>query len=233
MSASDSMRRRGDFFGVGLAVALIACLQAAAGAQATIINIDIAKNEVGASPENFELLPSGDCKQGRWTVVRDATALASIAIEQAGIEAAEDRFPLAIYKAASPKDVEVSLRLKVTAGKQGQGGGVAMRLMSPDNYYLVQLDALRDRVVFSRVTDGVFEEVAGVDADITSRTWHRLEVRARDHEFLVSLNGAWIFTVFDKTLPHPGRVALWTKGDSVTRFDSITITPLTVSEQRY
>jgi hypothetical protein len=196
MSASDSMRRRGDFFGVGLAVALIACLQAAAGAQATIINIDIAKNEVGASPEN-------------------------------------DRFPLAIYKAASPKDVEVSLRLKVTAGKQGQGGGVAMRLMSPDNYYLVQLDALRDRVVFSRVTDGVFEEVAGVDADITSRTWHRLEVRARDHEFLVSLNGAWIFTVFDKTLPHPGRVALWTKGDSVTRFDSITITPLTVSEQRY
>ncbi len=163
-----------------MAVALVAYVQTAAGAQDAVTNIYIGKTEVGASPADFDLLPSGNGKQGQWKVVHDTTASAGIAIEQAGVEAAED-----------------------------------------------------DRVLFSRVTNGVFEEIAGVDADIASRTWHTLEVRARDNEFLVSLDGTWMFTVFDKTLPHAGRVALWTKGDSVTRFDSITITPLTDLEQRY
>jgi hypothetical protein len=35
-----------------------------------------------------------------------------------------------------------------------------------------------------------------------------------------------VFTGFDKTLSHAGRVALWTKGDSITRFDQIEIEPL-------
>jgi hypothetical protein len=53
-----------------------------------------------------------------------------------------------------------------------------------------------------------------------------LTVRARDNEFVVSLDGVWVFTAFDKTLSQSGRIALWTKGDSVTRFDQIEIAPL-------
>jgi hypothetical protein len=34
-------------------------------------------------------------------------------------------------------------------------------------------------------------------------------------------------------LSKPGRIALWTKGDSVTRFDSIAISALSTSEERY
>jgi len=220
-------------FSVLFAVAFVLFLQTGAGAHDLPTNVNIGENEIGTPPAGFDLLPSGNGKQGQWKVVHDPTASASIAIEQAGVEAANDRFPLAIYKTASPKDVEVSLRLKATGGKEDRGGGVALRLISPYNYYLVQLDALRDRVLFSRVINGVFEEVAGVDADIAPRRWHTLEVRARDNEFLVSLDGTWMFTVFDKALPNAGRFALWTKGDSVTRFDSITIMPLTVLEQRY
>jgi hypothetical protein len=50
---------------------------------------------------------------------------------------------------------------------------------------------------------------------------------------MVSLDGSWVFTGFDKTLSQPGRIALWTKGDSITRFDSIAITPLPAVEERY
>jgi hypothetical protein len=53
-----------------------------------------------------------------------------------------------------------------------------------------------------------------------------LTVRAKDDEFVVSLDGIWVFTGFDKTLSQAGRIALWTKGDSVTRFDQIAIAPL-------
>jgi hypothetical protein len=33
-------------------------------------------------------------------------------------------------------------------------------------------------------------------------------------------------TAQDKTFPAAGRIALWTKADSVTRFDAISVTPL-------
>ncbi len=101
-----------------------------------------------------------------------------------------------------------------------------MRLSSPQDYYLVQVDALRDRVLLSRVSDGASEEIVGADADIASHSWHTLTVRGVDNEFTVSLDGIWVFTGFDRTLSQAGRIALWTKGDSVTRFDQIEIAPL-------
>jgi hypothetical protein len=183
---------------------------------ATIVNIG-----------NDEIAPAEfDLSQGQWTIVRDATARTGLALEQSGAPQAEDRFPLAIYKPASLKNAEISLRLKPDGGHSDRGGGIALRLNSPRDYYLVQLDALRDRVLLSRMSDDTSEEIVGVDADITSHGWHTLTVRAVDNEFTVSLDGVWIFTGFDKTLSQPGRIALWTKGDSVTRFDQIEIVPL-------
>jgi hypothetical protein len=63
--------------------------------------------------------------------------------------------------------------------------------------------------------------------------WHTLTVRAKDNEFVVSLDGIWMFTAFDRTLSQAGRIALWAQGDGVTRFDSIAITPLAAAEERY
>jgi len=41
-----------------------------------------------------------------------------------------------------------------------------------------------------------------------------------------SFDGKPLFTGQDKTFDNTGKVALWTKADSVTYFDSIAITPL-------
>jgi hypothetical protein len=224
---------RAYIFCVVLAVAGISCTELGASALDAATSIDIGTNEIGASPAEFELPPLRHGKQGLWTVVRDATAKTGIAIEQSGVQTTEDRFSLAIYKPASPKNAEISVRLNAAGGKSDQGGGVALRLSSPQDYYLVQLDALRDRVLFSRVSDGASEEIVGVDADTASHSWHTLTVRAKDNEFVISLDGIWMFTAFDKTLSRAGRIALWTEGDSRTRFDSISITPLPASEERY
>jgi hypothetical protein len=190
------------------------------------------KNEVGAPPGDFDLPPAGRT-QDQWTVVRDATATAGVAIEHSGIIASEDGSPLAIYKPVLLKNADISLRFKAVGGKANRGGGVALRVTTPDNYYLVQADSRRDRVLFLRVSKGETEEIAGVNADIVDNTWHTLAVRAEDDGFAVSLDGVWVVTAFDKTLAGPGRVALWTNADSVTRFDGITILSLPASEERY
>lgn len=219
-------QRRARIFATLVAVACVMWLDFASSAQDIATKIDIGNNEIGAPPAAFEVSPLGEANGDSWTVVRDATAKAGVAIEQAGLQAAEDRFPLAIYKAASFKNGEISLRLKADGGKSDESSGLAVRLSSPEDYYLVQLDALRERVLLSLVSHGVSEEIVGVDADIAPHTWHALTVRAKDDQFIVSLDGIWVFTGFDKTLSQAGRIALWTKGDSIARFDQIEVLPM-------
>jgi hypothetical protein len=221
---SELVSRRAHSLAALLAVACVMCPQSGVSASDTATTIDIGKSETGAPPAEFELLPRGEVKHGSWTVVRDATAKTGLAIQQAGVKSAEDP-TLAIYEPASFKNGEISLRLHATGGTSSQGGGIAVRLSSPQDYYLVQLDALRDRVLLSLVHAGTSEEIVGVDADIASHAWHTLTVRAKDDEFVVSLDGTWAFTGFDKTLSQAGHIALWTEGDSVTRFDQIEIAP--------
>ena len=180
---------------------------------------------------NVEVLAEFDLR-GRWAMVRDPTAKNGLALEYSGAPATEDQFPLAVYKPALLKNAEISLRLKADGEQSARAGGIIVRLSSPQDYYLIQMDARREEIVFSRIKDGVSEEIAGVDAGATSHGWHTLMVRAVDNEFTVSFDGKWVFTGFDKALSQPGSVALWTKGDSVTRFDNITITPLAVREEK-
>jgi hypothetical protein len=207
-----------------LAAALLACAMPAARALEPKVAIDIGQN-AGAPPAHFDFLPTGERQRNPWTLIEDGTAVAGLAIERRSTPSTVDH-SLAIYSAASPKDAEISLRIKASGGEEDQGGGVAVRLTAPDNYYLVQLDARRDRATFSRVKNGIAEEIVGVDADVTTKEWHRLVVRAVEDEFVVTLDGIWVFTGFDRTLSRAGRVALWTKGDSLTRFDQIEIVPL-------
>jgi len=55
-------------------VACVTCTIMSASAQDAAMSIDIGTNEIGVPPAGFDLPPSGDGNQGRWTVVRDATA---------------------------------------------------------------------------------------------------------------------------------------------------------------
>jgi len=56
--------------------------------------------------------------------------------------------------------------------------------------------------------------------------WHTLGLRAEGNRFTVSFDGKPLYTAEDKTFANAGKVALWTKADSVTHFDAISITPL-------
>jgi hypothetical protein len=56
--------------------------------------------------------------------------------------------------------------------------------------------------------------------------WHSLTLRAEGNRFTVSFDGKQLIAHADPTFKTPGKVGLWTKADSVTRFESLTIKPL-------
>jgi hypothetical protein len=67
---------------------------------------------------------------------------------------------------------------------------------------------------------------AGAHTKVSGKVLLVLYLLAEGEKFTVSFDGKVLFTATDKTFADPGKVALWTKADSETRFDAIEITPL-------
>jgi rhodanese-related sulfurtransferase len=100
------------------------------------------------------------------------------------------------------------------------------RFIGPDDYYIARANALEDNLRFYRVVKGRREQLQGANLKVASNQWHSLGLRAEGDRFTVSFDGKPLFTAQDKTFSNPGKMALWTKADSVTHFDRMSITPL-------
>jgi hypothetical protein len=195
-------------------------------AQQRATQVNIAGMQPGTAPPGFSFARTGQGAPGQWIVVGDATAAQGIAIAQTSTGTTDYRFPLAIYQAVSARSVDFTVRFKAVGGTVDQAGGIAVRLTTPDDYYVVRANALEDNVRFYRVVKGRREQLKGANTKVATGQWHTLGLRAEGDRFTVSFDGKPLFTAEDKTFANPGKVALWTKADSVTHFDTISITPL-------
>ena len=195
-------------------------------AQKVATQIDTAAMPPGGEPPGFTFGRTGSGAAAAWRVVADPTAAAQKAIAQISTDTTDYRFPLAVYQPISATNVDVVVRFKPVAGRVDQAGGIALRLTGPDDYYVVRANALEDNVRFYRVVKGRRQEIKGFDTKVATGQWYTLGLRAEGNRFTVSFDGKALFTAEDKTLVNPGKVALWTKADSVTHFDTIAITPL-------
>jgi hypothetical protein len=53
--------------------------------------------------------------------------------------------------------------------------------------------------------------------------WHRLTLAVQGAHFQVFFDEKLVFTATDETFKAAGKVGLWTKTDSVTSFDNLSI----------
>lgn len=206
-----------------IAVCAVAC---AAFAQKGTPMISIETMTIGIPPAGFEFARTGQGKPGQWNVVSDSAATGGRAIEQSSTDRTDYRFPLAIYAAMSAKNVEASVNFKAIAGAIDRAGGIAVRLIDSNNYYVVRANALEDNVRLYRVVNGSREQIAGADTKVSPSEWHTLSLKANGERLTVSFDGKQLYTTNDKTFSAAGKIALWTKADSVTRFDRMVINQL-------
>jgi hypothetical protein len=180
----------------------------------------------GSLPDGFVVARTGKGAPAEWVVLEDASANAGHVLAQTSTDLTSYRFPLAIYESVSVANVEVTVRFKAVAGQVDRAGGIAVRLADADNYYVVRANALEDNVNFYCVLHGTRSRVHGTRIKVSSDTWHTLGIRVEGDRFAVSFDGKPMFTAEDGTFSASGKVALWTKADSVTRFEDLTISPL-------
>ena len=123
-------------------------------------------------------------------------------------------------------NVDVSVRIRPVMGKVDQAGGIAVRLKDANNYYVVRANALEDNVRLYAVIDGDRRQFGGKSVKVASGHWHTLRLQAVGERFTVFFDGAPLFEAIDRRITEPGRVALWSKADSLTEFVDLAIESL-------
>ena len=185
--------------------------------------IDLSGVSPGQVPPGFKTARTGQGAAAVWAVQEDASVEGGRVLAQTSTDQTDYRFPLAIYDKVSAANVDVSVRFKAVAGSVDRAGGIAVRLTDADNYYVVRANALEDNVNFYRVVQGARREITRSSTKVASGVWHVLGLRAEGDNFAITFNGKTLFTARDATFAKAGKVALWTKADSVTHFHALKI----------
>ena len=194
-----------------------------AGAANARVVIDVSAAPPGPLPAEFVSARTGRGAPAEWRVQLDPSVPGGRVIAQTAADPVDYRYPLAISQAVRAANVAVSVRFLAVSGQVDRAGGLAVRLIDANNYYVVRANALEDNVNFYRVINGSRHEIKGATAKVPSGIWHQLGLKADGGVFTISFNGGILFRATDRTLSAPGQVALWTKADSVTKFDALTI----------
>jgi hypothetical protein len=208
-----------------LTLAVMAPAAGALGQGSGAMKVDIGELAADLAPD-FTQGRTGNGDPAEWRIVSDASAAGGRAIAQVSKDRTGYRFPLAVYEPFSGKDIDVSVRFKPVGGNIDQAGGIAVRLSTADDYYVMRANALEDNVRFYRVVKGRREQLAGADIKVVGNVWHTLALKAAGDRFAISYDGQLLFLAQDATFSNAGKVALWTKADSITHFDSLSIQPL-------
>ncbi len=180
-----------------------------------------------AAPAGFTFARTGSGRPGRWVVRAepDAPSKPNV-LAQADTDTTDYRFPVAVADAPTLRDLRLSVRCKPVSGKVDQACGLVFRYHDENNYYITRANALEDNVRLYYVKDGGRHQIASWSGRVAGSSWHELRVDARGDRFEVYWDGQKILDAHDRTFPEAGKVGVWTKADSVTYFDGLTVAPL-------
>lgn len=181
--------------------------------------------KIGSVPKGWIAGVTGS-KKGkapRWEVIRDEDHVVLAQLESGG---ANGDFPVCLKQGSSLRDGSVSIRFKPISGKVDQAGGVVFRAKDKDNFYVARANALENNVSIYVTHKGRRKTIKyWDDIPVPLGKWHELKVEAKGFTFKVSLNGKLVGEIEDTAtiFPDAGMVGFWTKADSVTYFDDLSI----------
>jgi hypothetical protein len=181
-------------------------------------------DKMDGAPSGFSFGRTGSGAQGRWVVFADKSAPSGgQVLAQLDTDDTDYRFPIAVADETAPADLALSVKCKPVSGKVDQACGLVLRYRDENNYYLTRANALENNIRFYFVKDGKRKQVASWSGKVTAGAWHDYRIVAKGDRFLVSWDGKLVLDVKDATFASGGKVGVWTKADSVTYFDDLTL----------
>lgn len=180
----------------------------------------------GSDPDGCAPAVSGLGGPAVWQVRVERLLLDGKALVEVTREAEPNRFPLCIADLPVAKNAEVALSFVAHDGRVARVAGIVLRFADPQDFYVVEADALAGSVRLLRILNGERREIAGCAARLVMGKAQTLNVKAVDARFSVSLDGRVLFDAHDSGIAAPGRFGVWSRADSLTSFGDLFITVL-------
>ena len=196
----------------------------------------------GEQPRGFSATQTGAGKPGEWKIVLDEVPLVVApfspkapvdtkkpVLAQVSTDTNETRAPMLQLDAETFGDFTFSTRIKIVSGGVEQMAGVAFRIQNEKNYYYVRLNAKDHNVSFFRYVEGELIGPVSAAADIRPGAWYRLAVECRGAKLRALLEEKEVIPWTEPNyVPLPdgsskgvfaaGKIAFWTKSDTVAHF---------------
>ncbi len=204
---------------IALAVAVASCggpattayTSAAPGAASATWTFD--QDAAGSAPQGSESFA------GQWSVRAETdTPSKPNALCQIG----NAEFPAIALGPTVYGDFTVTVRFKPISGRQDQAAGIIFRIQDKDNYYILRANALEANVNLYKYVGGSRSDIKDGAGKTATGQWQELRLEATGDRLRGFLNGVLVVETTDATY-RAGRVGLWTKADSVTCFDDLSV----------
>ena len=155
---------------------------------------------------------------GQWVVeeMADAPSGKKVLVQRA----TKNEFNVTVAP-GSYADIDVAMKFKPISGREDASGGIVVRF-NDGRYYVVRANALEDNFRLYAYDRGRRQlATARVKAPALGQ-WHTLRIVAVGDHIQAWLDGTLSLDHRDSRFTS-GRVGLWTKAESITAFDDLTI----------
>lgn len=167
------------------------------------------------SDPRFRRTVSGLGQPGDWKVIMDSERPV---LAQLSRERTDEHAPLYIYDGESFDDFKITTRFKLVDGQAEQMAGIAFRLQDENNYYYIRASGLGNTFNFFKIVDGQRGRPIGAKVQIPKGVWHEMSIQCQGSEIRASLNGKELIPPLGDHSFAAGKIAFWTKSDSVSYF---------------
>jgi len=211
------------FLWLGLVFAL-----AARGAERAF---DFAESALDKPPAGFRSALAGKGKPGDWKIVMDEVPalLAPLSekapaaakrpvLAQVNQDPTDERFPLLVFDGETFSDFTVTTRFKLTGGGLEQMAGIAFRVQDEKNFYVIRASGFGNNVRFYKMVNGERGIPIGPETPVARKVWHELKIQCKGNQIEAWFNGKQIIPPLTDNSFTVGKIAFWTKSDSLSYF---------------
>jgi tetratricopeptide (TPR) repeat protein len=178
----------------------------------------------------WEVSLTGEGPPAAWKRVEDPSATSGrFVLAPSNPDRTDYRFVMAVCPRARAESGVLWVRFKPLDGAVDRAGGLVWRYRDAKNYYVARANALEGNLRIYKVVDGKRIQLASQKTEVAAGIWHTLVARFEGAKHSVSMDGRDALEVEDGEFVREGAVGLWTKSDSVTHFDDLTLAPSTES----
>jgi hypothetical protein len=215
----------------------LGCLLLASPLWADECQFDFSQMPTNQPPVGCFSTVGGNGKPGTWKVLMDSMPLAlaplspnaaatapKAVVGQVAWDPADEHFPMLVLGTNTYGDFTFTTRFKMVDGLREQMAGVAFRMQDEKNYYYVRASVLGKSFYFYKVANGVRSAPIGNEVHFERGVWHQLTVQCAGPKIHILLDGEDQMTEMTDPTYSSGKIALWTKSDSISYFTDTRIT---------